>query len=179
MFAKFEERKKLENKLRQNGIFEIISFYKISEGRDKKSAKKIYDEKIFEIKLHTELLMKWSNEIKFLDDNEDNIDSISKKLENVNLETNIETKFNTIIEEMKMLKDEIQNELRIINPIIEKLENIELNNYIDEIEIEQTFHDINKKYEEVKCEVRKLFKLEYQAILEKKFEEDSSSDDDY
>lgn len=40
MFAKFEERKKLENKLRQNGIFEIISFYKISEGRDKKSAKK-------------------------------------------------------------------------------------------------------------------------------------------
>ena len=92
MFAKFEERKKLENKLRQNGIFEIISFYKISESRDKKSAKKIYDEKIFEIKINTELLMKWSNEIKFLDDNEDNIDGISKKLENVNLETYVEKK---------------------------------------------------------------------------------------
>ena len=51
---------------------------------------------------------------------------------------------------------------------------------IDVIEIEQTFYDINKKYKEVECEVRKLFKLERQAINEKKLEEDSSSsDDDY
>ena len=47
------------------------------------------------------------------------------------------------------------------------------------LKLNKLFVISKKKYEEVKCEVRKLFKLEYQAILEKKFEEDSSSDDDY
>jgi len=177
MFANFEKRKKLENELRERRIGDILYFYKISKGRDKKSAIKIYNEKVFDLKNHTEYIMKWSNEIKFLDNNE--VDSISKKLENLNFETYIETKFNTIIEEMKILKDKIQNELHIIKPILEKLENIELDKFIDTLEIDQTFHDVNEKYKKVECKMKKLFKLELQAIFEKELEEYSSSDDDY
>ena len=130
-------------------IFLIFTIYP-KEG--KKSGKKIYDSKIFEIKNHCELVLKICNEDCDLD----------------------------IIDEIKNIKDKIKNELDIINPIIQKLEELNLEANNDILEVDNNFNYCKKKYNEILKKINILNKLRRETILKKELEvDDSSTDDDY
>ena len=150
MFSIIQERIKLENKLSYMSIYDILNFYNTSKGRKKKSGKKIYDSKIFEIKNHCKLVLKICNEDYYID----------------------------IIDEIKNIKDEIKNDLDIINPIIQKLEELNLEAYNDILEVDNNFNYCKKKYNEILKKINILNKLRRETILKKELEDDSSTDDD-